>query len=169
MRRSKYEAATNRGPSSAVKLEIAPMLDVTFLLLVFFLCVVRFKTLEGRFDTFLPNDGRPTSEESTEMPIEVRIRTFAEGSTVTVGRQIVERIPSAATGRVDEIRLPQLGAEVARLSARLPETPVLIDPDPRVPNGHVVAVLDTLMEHEITNVRFTAPTKPALRRHQPTE
>ncbi len=161
MRRSRFEKSSSRGvASSGVKLEIAPMLDVTFLLLVFFLCVVRFKTLEGRFDTFLPNDGRPTSrEETTELPIEVRITKTPDGSTIAVGRQVVERISHRQTGADTEIRLPQLAAEVARLSARLPGTPVLIDPDPQVPNGHVVAVLDTLVMHEITNVRFAAPAK----------
>lgn len=38
------------------KMELTPMIDVTFLLLIFFLCSIKFKILEGKLQTFLPKD-----------------------------------------------------------------------------------------------------------------
>jgi hypothetical protein len=48
-------------------LSMAPMIDVTFLLLVFFLCSVRFKVLEGKLDTFLPKQGGTEATASEEL------------------------------------------------------------------------------------------------------
>lgn len=36
--------------------DLTPMIDVTFLILVFFLCTIKFKTLEGKLDSYLPKD-----------------------------------------------------------------------------------------------------------------
>ncbi len=45
------EAATEK-----IKIEMTPMIDVTFLLLIFFLCSIKFKILEGKLQTYLPKD-----------------------------------------------------------------------------------------------------------------
>ena len=37
-----------------VKLQITPLIDVTFLLLIFFMCAMKFKTLEKKLPFFLP-------------------------------------------------------------------------------------------------------------------
>lgn len=37
-------------------LDMTPMIDVTFQLLIFFLCNIKFKLLEGKLPTFLPKD-----------------------------------------------------------------------------------------------------------------
>ena len=39
-----------------VKLELTPMIDVTFLILIFFMCTLKFKTLEGKLVSYLPTD-----------------------------------------------------------------------------------------------------------------
>ena len=38
------------------KMEMTPMIDVTFLLLIFFLCTIKFKILEGKIPAYLPKD-----------------------------------------------------------------------------------------------------------------
>ena len=45
-----------------VAADLTPMIDVTFLLLIFFLCSIQFKVLEGKLSTYLPKDvgGAPT-------------------------------------------------------------------------------------------------------------
>lgn len=42
--------------TESVKMEMTPMIDVTFLLLIFFLCSIKFKILEGKLQTYLPKD-----------------------------------------------------------------------------------------------------------------
>ena len=39
-----------------VELEMTPMIDVTFLLLIFFIVTLNFRTLEGRLDANLPKE-----------------------------------------------------------------------------------------------------------------
>ncbi len=39
-----------------VKLELTPMIDVTFLILIFFMCTLKFKTLDAKFVSYLPTD-----------------------------------------------------------------------------------------------------------------
>ena len=38
------------------ELQMTPMIDVVFLLLIFFLCTIKFKTLEGKLAAYLPKD-----------------------------------------------------------------------------------------------------------------
>ena len=38
------------------KMEMTPMIDVTFLLLIFFLLTIKFKVLEGKLAAYLPKD-----------------------------------------------------------------------------------------------------------------
>lgn len=48
--------ALRRTPQRDEKADLTPMIDVTFLLLVFFLCTMKFRTFEGRLDTALPKN-----------------------------------------------------------------------------------------------------------------
>ena len=45
-----------RFPEDEARIEMTPMIDVTFLLLVFFLCTLRFKSFEGKLTAYLPKD-----------------------------------------------------------------------------------------------------------------
>lgn len=38
------------------RLQMTPMIDVTFLLLIFFMCTLKFKTLDGALGAYLPKD-----------------------------------------------------------------------------------------------------------------
>jgi biopolymer transport protein ExbD len=68
-----------------VKLSITPLIDVTFLLLIFFMCAMKFKTLERKVAAFLPKDRglAPTLERPEEkQPIAIELkRTDTETQT----------------------------------------------------------------------------------------
>jgi len=151
-KRKKSKQDGQRDPS----LEIAPMLDVTFLLLIFFMCTIKFKTLEGRLDAYLPKDlgAQKTSAETLEN-IEVRLRPEPDMTKVYVGRNVVERITNF--NAKEELVLETLYRVVGDLHRKLPDQPVIIDPDAGVPHGHVVGVLNTIMRHRIEKVTFTMP------------
>ena len=55
---------------------MTPMIDVTFLLLIFFLCTIKFKILEGKIPAYLPKDvgvnATPVDEQLEK--IEIRIK-----------------------------------------------------------------------------------------------
>ncbi len=44
------------GENSEPVLEMTPMIDVTFQLLIFFMCTIKFKVLEGKLAAYLPKD-----------------------------------------------------------------------------------------------------------------
>ena len=72
------------------EMEMTPMIDVTFLLLIFFMCTIKFKTLEGKLSAYLPKDKgvNPTpQDEPPEPPIEVRLNVRKEGTKLGPRRQ----------------------------------------------------------------------------------
>ncbi|MFG0315631.1 MAG: ExbD/TolR family protein [Planctomycetota bacterium JB042] len=77
MRKAIEEAAAE------TKLEMTPMIDVTFLLLVFFLCSIQFKVLEGALRTYLPKEvgvsPSPTDAMLAKVDVRIdRLRTRAD-------------------------------------------------------------------------------------------
>lgn len=63
------------------KLEMTPMIDVTFLLLIFFMCTLKFKTLEGKLAAYLPKDvGVNSSDDPPIEKVEITLRVIEEGT-----------------------------------------------------------------------------------------
>jgi biopolymer transport protein ExbD len=146
------------------RIEMTPMIDVTFLLLVFFLCTLRFKTLEGKLDAYLPKDvGLGVQPADLLEPIAVTLRVVAEGERraeadpsrawsgrgryVFAGRELAYRVGprSAATPEA-------LAARVRELKTAAPERDVKLDVGPGALHGEAVAVLDALSAEGITDI-----------------
>ncbi|MFN3241203.1 MAG: ExbD/TolR family protein [Planctomycetota bacterium] len=70
-------------PDDEQKGDMTPMIDVVFLLIVFFLCI-EFKVLESRLDAFLPTDkgSAPTVTPVVEQLV-VRVHVANEGTVMT--------------------------------------------------------------------------------------
>jgi biopolymer transport protein ExbD len=69
-------SALRRTPQRDEKADLTAMIDVTFLLLVFFLCTMKFRTFEGRHDANLPKEfgtGIHPVEPVESATIEVRV------------------------------------------------------------------------------------------------
>ena len=62
--------------SEEIKMEMTPMIDVTFLLLIFFLCSIKFKVLEGKLQTYLPKDVGVNTTPQQKMLEKVDIRIY---------------------------------------------------------------------------------------------
>ena len=62
------------------RLDMTPMIDVTFLLLIFFMCTLKFKTLDGKLSAYLPKDvGVNTTPAEPKEKIEIRMDLKAPG------------------------------------------------------------------------------------------
>ncbi len=126
-------------------LPLTPMIDVTFLLLIFFLCTLRFRALEGKLTAALPRDAGSVQRTLRE-EIGIRVRVVDPGEPVDLRRST----PSARRGRVIAYRVA--GTEyrsVAALELLLvelyrsdPSLAVRIDAGAGTLVGEIVAVLD---------------------------
>jgi biopolymer transport protein ExbD len=68
------------------KPDFTPMIDVTFLLLIFFIVTLKFATIEGAFDSALPKDrGSGPSNEQIEK-VDLLVYVADPGELVTVGK-----------------------------------------------------------------------------------
>ena len=122
------------------ELQFAPMVDIIFLLIVFFLCASTFNPAEAEFPVPLGGGLPPTGDE-------VEIEILADGGVV-----INEREYDSPTSPV----LPQLRALLARLVAVYEDVPVIIAPDSDVSHGRVVEVLNACAASQATNISFYA-------------
>jgi len=68
------EAATEE-----VELQMTPMIDVTFLLLIFFMCSIKFKMLDGKLAAYLPRNvgvnATPVDQMLEKIDIEISVLT----------------------------------------------------------------------------------------------
>ena len=138
-----------------IKMEFTPMIDVVFLLLIFFMCTLQFKTLEGKLATYLPEQGvsGPRDFENPREKIRLKLSLRGDQCICMVNGKAVGVLPEAQ-GRVFE--------RIRRIRSASPKSPAEIDPDPAVPHRYVVNLIDECMRANVKEINFTAPL-PALR------
>jgi biopolymer transport protein ExbD len=68
------------------KMDMTPMIDCVFLLLIFFMCATKFKRLEKKLDAFLPEDqGLAKSLANTPVePLKIMIRADKGGAAAEI-------------------------------------------------------------------------------------
>ena len=145
------------------------MIDVTFLLLVFFLLTLQFRTLEGKLSAYLPEDqGSARRELEPKEDLRIELVVVDPGLRVdrVTGRPLEpgERGPYELLGRRIAYRVvgrnhASLGSLAARL-ATLPSEPsprVVVLPHAGVLYGDVVGLIDVLTEAGFLDVRFALP------------
>ncbi|MHC4845642.1 MAG: ExbD/TolR family protein [Planctomycetota bacterium] len=127
--------------------DLTPMIDVVFLLLVFFMCTLTFAVLEGRLATHMPKDAGPSQAVADLLtPLElgvVRDASRVGGVAVVVG----------STRKVSVSALPGLIAKKLELD---PELRAKITTGEDVTYGQAVSVLDACVLAGMTDVMFTA-------------
>ena len=164
-RRARSPAA---GPNMGeFEMEMTPMIDVTFLVLIFFMCTLKFKTLEGQLAAYLPKDAgvNPNPSEVLE-PLEVGIHVRAPGTRLAPGGgpwspERGGRFEFDADRRLDYSIGPRRGLDLdglrrALLSLDLPtlERGVKLAAGPETVQGEAVEVLDLLMEIGVDEVHI---------------
>lgn len=132
-----------------VKMEFTPMIDVVFLLLIFFMCTLKFKTLENKLATYLPTDkGLNTHFEELEPVEKIRVKLSMSGQRTIcyINGKSVGEMPGAVKLAYEKI---------AALKRASEKSPGEIDPDPKVAHKHVVAIVDECMRANLTEITFT--------------
>jgi len=126
-----------------VSFQIAPMVDVVFLLLTYFMSASIFGQLEKEIDITVPT--AVTAAEPARQEGEVVLNIDAEGG-VTVNRQRLES--------------EGLSAMLRRLAELFPGQSVIIRADESTPYRHVISTLDHCRQAGIWNISFATREPP---------
>lgn len=150
--RRRYEQS---GPLMTLS-RFAPMIDMSFLLLIFFMTTTRFAQPEGQFRSEMPRYGAGAGTGPfvplPETPVVVRLKT---GETAESGvRVIVDRFPGAPTAPAE---LAAFLRQVQKQPGFDAQTPVIIVADNKVLWDHVVSCWNAALRAGCTNVAFAEP------------
>ena len=146
MRRPPY----HRDGRGRLDVKMTPMIDVIFLLLIFFVCTVSFQapeevlptnlSLPGAIDSPLPVE--PELEDLDEIIVKV---SWEEGRAVC-------RINQGEPRALEEVR-----AVLVAIARRVkPDVPVILDVAGQVPMEGVIDVYDLCRQAGLEKVRFAA-------------
>jgi biopolymer transport protein ExbD len=123
--------------AASVGFQIAPMIDVVFLLLCFFVTSQIFSQWETEIDIKLPT--AQTGEVPQRLPGEVIVNVLESGEIIVNGQVLDEGA---------------LGDMLQRLAGLFPGQPVILRADSRTPYEHVIQVLDLCRQADIWNISF---------------
>ena len=132
-------------PDSAM----TPMIDVVFLLLIFFVVTSSFQTVER----LLPSE--LTAPSGTGIAAELKEQDF---------EKIVVRLQMSPQGTIWKINgetvgsRAELAAKLSALASIRADLPVVIHPDEEIQLGDVVRVYDVARDVGLANIQFT--TRP---------
>jgi biopolymer transport protein ExbD len=116
---------------------MAPMIDVVFLLLCFFVTTQIFSQWESEINITLPT--ARTGESPQRLPGEIIINIQEDGGTSVNQRRLSQ---------------PELATLLHELAGLYPGQPVLIRADKRAAYEYVVRVLDLCRQADIWNIAF---------------
>ncbi|MFN9638961.1 MAG: ExbD/TolR family protein, partial [Pirellula sp.] len=97
--------STKRSGEKA-ELQLTSMIDVIFLLLIFFVMTFRIVAQEGDFNIRMPLGGGAGSAENTNVPIKVRLRAHSAGdlSDLRVTDNLTLRVQPSAGDDIEAMR-----------------------------------------------------------------
>lgn len=140
-------ARVRRRPTERPTLQIAPMIDCVFLMLIYFMVASTLEKQEADLSFQLP--GVVEQTEPLDMPDEQIIEIRADGQVV---------VNDYLYDRPDSRRFDRLAAMLRRFKqasdANRVEAAVTVAPDPAVPHQIVVRVMDAIAAAGITAVNF---------------
>lgn len=121
----------------SVGFQIAPMIDIVFLLLCFFVTSQIFAQWETEIDITLPT--AQTGQMPQRLPGEIIVNIQSDGMTVVNGRVLGEE---------------EMASMLDRLADLFPGQPVLLRADKKTEYEHVIRVLDQCRQADIWNISF---------------
>lgn len=131
-----------------LQFQIAPMIDVIFILILFFMCSAGAIKVENHLSSSLP--GTVASDVPINIPDEQVIRVMSNGSVVLNERPFDANAPGH--------QLPELVATLDRFrqasAANQTEAMVTVSPERNANYQRVIDVMNACAQARITNVGF---------------
>lgn len=135
----KFRDYHSQAPSD---LELAPMIDVVFLLLIFFITSWQFARFERDMDISVPAAEQTDNSKQTVGEIILNVRE--DGAVVLNGAPVTSE---------------ELLGRLKTISGAYPDQAVILRGDSKADFQHIISVLDLIKQAGIWNVAFAA-TKP---------
>ena len=135
--------AERRKRRTSSSLELAPLLDVLFLLIIFFSVSSTF-IRESRFDIELPETGEVAEMSVSETSVGVYVDSYGK---LSVGTGIGEKEPITSS---------RLREKLSRMMIDQPETSVSIHGDKKVDYQSIISVMDICRESGIRSISIVA-------------
>ena len=134
-------------PDAAPGFQIAPMIDVVFVIMLFFMVMAGAVKVEHELKTTLPGNAETAKE--TEMPDEITIGV-SENGTITINEDPV--------GQPTDKTLDNLYNEMMKMAAAAKQSKtkllITVQAEEAAKYERVINVLDVLARAEINNVTF---------------
>jgi biopolymer transport protein ExbD len=131
------------------ELRMTAMIDVIFLLLIFFVCTANFRPSESLMTTDLSLPGNVDSSAALVIPDPLNI-------DVAIIRITFNGAPQWQLAGNELKSIQQLRALLNELRQIQQDLPVVIDSDPNVPMEHVIDVYDACRAAGLTKIQFAA-------------
>ena len=128
-----------RQQEEAETIPLAPLIDIVFLTLVFFMATAMYSSLESEVDITLPT--ADTAQETERQTSEIYINLKNDGKIIVNNR---------------EYTIPELQTVLYRVAEIYEGSAVIIRGDREAYLGRAVAILDCCRKADIQNVSFAA-------------
>lgn len=130
-----------------LELQIAPLIDVVFLLLIYFMVTAALMRKEGDISFILPVQVQ--QQQAVEIPVEALIEVYADGTVVLEGMQF-----RADDERLDDLVLQIKGLEQIARSQRAPFY-VNIMPHRNTLHQRIIEVMDACAAANVERLSFS--------------
>lgn len=137
---------SKRAATEDIEMQMTPMIDVTFLLLIFFLCSIKFKLLDGKMQTYLPKD---VGVNTTPIDIEME--------KIEVDMKYSRKAPMGFNLFINREQMPDLNTFYQKIRAyhqRAPELKCTIYPGDKIEYGMVVKVVNECLRARLSQISF---------------
>jgi len=124
------------------ELQMSPMIDIIFQLIIFFMCATSFQIVESELKTNLPT----VSDDAI-------VQKF-ENVVIFINREGRVFVENKEYDSPSSHELPQLTSMLMQLKRFFEQQPVIIQSDKEVPHQRIVDVLNACAAAGISNVSF---------------
>lgn len=135
-----------RQKQEEISVNLTPLIDVVFLLLIFFMVSSSF-TKEGHLTITLPT--AESAVVSPQVPDEIDIVIDAQGEYAINGRKLVDA------------NLATIKAALSKLSQEITDPRVIISADANTPHQAVIKAMDVAGQLGMVNISITSINPPA--------
>ncbi len=126
-----------------VGFQIAPMVDVVFVIMLFFMASAGAQVVQKELGVMLPASANANPSSAPLAPVVLDIRVD--------GQVLYNQQPVDTPG---DKKLPELRQRLGDLMNRLPANPVIIRPEAQVIQERVIDVLDAAAVAKVKNLSF---------------